>query len=210
MIVSVKHRFIFLSMPKCASSAIVRTIRDSGQITAFGHPGLKHTPYRSLERFVMPYITDRVGLTRDDFTVICLFREPISWLHSWFRYRSRRALKDPAHRSHANYTGGLTFNEFAAAWLSRPRPPFADVGRQSAFVLSLDRQVGPDVVYRYEELDEAVRHIGDLIGRRVRVRRVNRSPRHQMELDDELRLELTKQLGLDYEIYDGLGGGRRT
>ncbi len=205
MIVSVEHRFIFLSMPKCASSAIYRELRREAQIAAHGRPPLKHTPYRALERFVLPYLTDRLGLTRTDFRVLCLFREPIDWLHSWYRYRSRRALRDPAHRSHANYTGEMTFDEFARAWLAESPPSFANVGTQSEFVTSSSGEIGPDVLCRYEEIDSFVALLGRLVGRRLRLRRRKVSPRRPLALDEEIREALTRRLQRDYEIYERIG-----
>ena len=47
--------------------------------------------------------------------VVSVMREPIDWLGSWYRYRTRDARKDPAHRNSANYTGNVRFEEFVRA-----------------------------------------------------------------------------------------------
>ena len=207
MIVSTRRHFVFLSMPKCASSAIVRKLRKAGDVTALGRSELKHTPYRDLERYVLPWIESRLGLERRDFTVCCLFREPIEWLHSWYRYRSRRALRRPGHKHHHRYTGAMTFDVFARAWLADPRPEIARVGSQAAFVLSGSGEVGPDALYRYEDMDAAIARLERLAGRRIRVRRRNVSPSRPLDLTGETRAALEEALRRDYEIYGAIEEG---
>ncbi len=205
MIVSIEHRFIFLSMPKCASSALYRALRDEAQVTAYGRPPLKHTPYDALERFILPYLEERVGLGRDDFRVFCVFREPVEWLGSWYRYRTRRALADPRHPSHAHYTGEVSFDEFARAWMCDVPPPYADVGSQAAFVADGGGGIGPDRLFRYDDLDGMVRDLSDLLGRRLRLKRRKVSPKGRLELDEPTRRALRERLAPDYEIYEALG-----
>ena len=81
MRVNIDYKFIFLCMPKCASTSIEATLNPYSQLYTSRHPKVKHTNDSKYQRFIKPF------LNQDDIEVVCLMREPISWLHSWYRYR---------------------------------------------------------------------------------------------------------------------------
>lgn len=191
-------------MPKCASSAIVGELAKVGNVSALGRPELKHTPYIDFERHMLPYLESRLGLGRQDLTVASLFREPIEWLHSWYRYRSRQALADPRHKHHGRYTGSVSFDEFAAGWLSEERPPFARMRSQAEFVTDGNGGVGPDILFRYEDLQSAVDRIGELVGCRIKLRRRNVSPHRTFDVRPDTERALRDSLRRDYEIYESI------
>ena len=110
MIAAPQHGFVFLAMPKCASSAIEAAVTRQGLFSLSRNP-LKHMQASEFEELVAPLI-DFAGYPRSSYETLCLFREPIDWLHSWWRYRSRPALANPRSQKHENYTGHVTFEEF--------------------------------------------------------------------------------------------------
>ena len=75
----------------------------------------KHTRYAQFQRFLQPWLESK-GFSRESYEVVCVVREPVDWLASWWRYRSREELADPSKRNHRNYAGHLSFEQFARAY----------------------------------------------------------------------------------------------
>ena len=126
MMVFWQQRLAFLATPKTASTAIEAALGGLATLVILRPQELKHTDATRFERFLQPYLSE--GQDRP-FEVVALMREPTAWLGSWYRYRQRDGMRRPE-----NSTKGLSFDDFVGAYLSKQRPPYADVGRQGAFL----------------------------------------------------------------------------
>ena len=124
--------FVFLAATKCGSTSIETAFMPHSQIILQNPPNIKHTTYAGFQRFLQPFLAS-AGFPRESYEVVCAFREPIDWLSSWWRYRSREKLANPTDPRHRNYTGEVSFEEFARAYMEGSEQ-FAKVGRQSKFV----------------------------------------------------------------------------
>lgn len=175
MLISLTHNFAFLCNRKYASISIEAMLRKHGDISVAGPPDLRHSNYRLYTTHFVPYIRESVGRTK--LETVCLVREPISWLHSWYRFRSRLALRDPANENHHKSTSGVTFAEFAGAYVQPNPPPFASVGRQFDFVRTEDNEIGVDRIFLYERMDDFVSFMSERIGQALRIGHKNVSPR---------------------------------
>jgi hypothetical protein len=69
--------------------------------------------------------------------LMAIMREPVDWLSSWYRYRSR-----PALAGQQQSTSDMDFDTFVEAWLSEAPPVFAQIGRQSRFLSEEDGTLG--------------------------------------------------------------------
>ena len=78
MIAAPQHGFVFLAMPKCASTAIQRALRRVALVETLREPAVKHLSYRSVERWVVPLLEEG-GFPRRSYEVVCLCREPFDW-----------------------------------------------------------------------------------------------------------------------------------
>jgi hypothetical protein len=194
--------FAFLAMPKCASSSIEPKLVWRGTISMPRNPKLKHMPAAEFERLVVPLL-EIGGYRRSSYETICLFREPIEWLHSWWRYRSRDELAAPGSPGHRNYTGHVTFEEFGDAYIAG-RPAFARIGSQADFVRVPAREVGVDRIFAYERIDLFVAYLAEKLGEPVKLDRRNSSPPRELELSDAGRERLRRHLRAEYRIYDDL------
>ena len=81
----------------------------------------------------------------------------------------------PSHRAHKNYTGNVSFEEFARAYINGTHG-FARVGRQAKMVHARPKQHGIDRIFRYERLDLLIEFLCEKIGEDVEVGRSNVSP----------------------------------
>src|SRR5689334_15601464 len=116
MIIAPNNGFVFLCMPKCASTSTEAILRPYGQIVTGNSPDFKHMPYRVYERFFRPFLKAKVKGRFSQIEVVCLFREPVEWVNSWYRYRQRdELLRTPQKRR--NSTKGMSFEEFAREYV---------------------------------------------------------------------------------------------
>lgn len=91
MLVSIEHGFVLLFTPKCASTSLERALHGRMDLVARGP--LKHENYRRYERFYRPLLAQHC---EEPLETVCVIREPVDWLASWYRYRTRDSLVVPA------------------------------------------------------------------------------------------------------------------
>ena len=182
MLIAPARGFVFLAMTKTGSTAIESAFGPYTQMVQRNSPRLKHTRYAKFERYLAPFLAAN-GWPRDSYEVVCAFREPIDWLHSWWRYRSREEIADPSHRAHKNYTGNVSIEEFARAYIN-------------------DKQHGIDRIFRYERLDLLIEFLCEKVGEDVEVGHSNVSPEMPYELSEECERELREYLTDEYRIYE--------
>ena len=199
MIALPSHGFVMLSMPKCASTSIVRALSGQAEVVLRGNPKLKHMNCRLFHQRMMP-ILRHAGYPRKDYELVSLFREPVEWLESWWRYRSRPAILD--ERPH-HYTGDLSFEEFAAAYVAGDRSVTRNVGRPARFLsLSDDLDLGVDRIFALDRPDAWQSWLEERMGGTVEIRTANRSSeRREPELTAATRAALTDFFKPEYEIH---------
>ena len=183
-------------MPKCASNSIEAMLKPHSDIQLSGSSQVRHTNVRNFKIFIEPYLVKVAGL--DGVESICLVREPVSWLNSWYRFRARhelRATRNPRSTAH------ISFEDFVRAFLSEPRPPFAQFGTQFDFVRDAEGKVGVDRLFGYNDMEGVVEFFSRRIGRRLQIRTLNVSPVKVhasgfIERADALKRRLLQQLPL--------------
>jgi hypothetical protein len=200
MLIAPKKGFVFLATPKTASTSIERAFQPYAQAFLKGNP-FKHTTYAGFQRFLQPYLAAQ-GFPRDSYEVICVLREPIDWLSSWWRYRTRDEL-----RGHRNYAGHVSFEQFARAYMEGSKQ-FARVGRQYNFVRPRPGERELDRIFRYDRLDLLVEYLCEKVGKKVEVGFSNVSPERPFALSEECERELREFFEPEYRIYERAIGGR--
>lgn len=216
MMISVKYNFVFLSNQKCASTSIEAMLKPYSDILLVGNPALRHTNYKSYCQYIEPYIKARVGI--ESIETICVLREPLSWLHSWYKYRARIALRKSSHPNHINSTFGIAFSDFIKAYLLDSPPPFANVGLQQEFVEDISGNIGVSKIFTYENLDYFLQYMRQKINKGLELERLNSSPKKSTGSNLTSRLNCIKRkldeartsseanacLNLEYGISDTL------
>ncbi len=91
MVASINYRFCFLSNTKCASTSITSALSEYGDLYTSQNPKIKHLNYLKFDKWVRPLL----GAEQEKFTTIAVIREPLDWLHSWYRYRQRSSIQHP-------------------------------------------------------------------------------------------------------------------
>jgi hypothetical protein len=130
---------------------------------------------------------------------IAAFREPVDWLGSWYRYRSRKELYGSSNSTH-----GVSFDQFVEGYLQDDQPSFARVGSQARFVSAKDDTMGMTRLFRYDQMDKMVAFLEDRLKKQIKLPQTNVSPKSELSLSPALLKELQKSCARDFEIYDSI------
>ena len=198
MLIFWHQRLVVLSVPKTGTTALEEAVAQHAHVAVMRPPELKHTPAYRFERFIRPWLTNSANGAR--FEAVAVMREPIDWLASWYRFRLRDDLIGTPRSAR-----GLSFADFARAYMATPRPEVAEVGQQSKFLSGIEgRALGVDRVFRYEAMDGFVSYLESRLDRRITLPRANPSPPGDTALPEALRADLTAWLAEDYALWRSL------
>ena len=161
---------------KCASNSIEQMLKPYSEISLVGLQTVRHTNFSDYDRYIKPYLKVRAQV--DNLETICVVREPLSWLNSWYRFRSRSTLRNPDHPNHHKSTFGMEFSEFIMAYMSPEPPAFVkDLGSQFDFVEDSMGEVGVDTIFVYEDLDSLVNYMSHRVDGKLKLKNINVSPK---------------------------------
>lgn len=194
MLISLNKNIALLAMTKTGTTSLEQAIAPHCDIVFTGNPQAKHMQLRRFDRFMRPYL-ESIG--QNNIETTCLFRDPIEWLGSWYRYRSRDELV-----GHPNSTSEISFDAFVAAYVQDNPPQFAAVGRQSEFVKSPKSDMGVTHLYKYENFADYVRFLEGRFGLSITLDRLNVSPKAKLDLSAKNRTALEAHLTADFDIYE--------
>ena len=177
MIVSDSHKFIFIAVPKTATSSIERALSGYGDAITKASDG-KHIKAADLR--------EEIGADKwNEYFKFAFVRHPLDWVASWYTYRSRKALQDPNHPNHERSTAGMTFREF----LQNDRI-LNGGSSQCDYIMDDDDSLLVDFVGKFESLQVDFDTVCDRIGvPRSQLASSNRSPEGSARdlYDDETR-----------------------
>lgn len=231
MIVSETNGFVFICMPKCASTSTEAILRPYADIMTGRRPDYKHMTFRKYERFLEPLIRSKLKNGDEMPEVVCLFREPVDWLHSWYRYRQRDSLQGSDERearrarkplewlnnlyrpsrsatpqpgtANERSTHGMSFEEFARQYVSAHPSPPARIGRQVNMLKDKTGNIGKITLFRYENYDVFLDYMSAKVGKRLKPRVMNKSPSAAKDSVPDLPF-LTAYLQEDYAVYNSI------
>ena len=194
MLISIDKRLAFLAMPKTGTTSLHKALARHCEIRFGRSPRPKHMNQRVFEEFMLPYLRE---IGAGDTETFCVIREPVDWLGSWYRYRSR-AKPDKAPRS----TQGISFEDFVEGYLAKPQPVYAKVGRPTRFVAGMSGKPAVTHMFRYENIAGMVAFLEKRFGKTIRMPKVNVSPSAgEMTLSPALRARLEIERAEDFALY---------
>jgi hypothetical protein len=173
-------------------------LKPHAEIHLLGSPQVRHTNAQQYADHIEPYLAEVAPNTA--FERVAIIREPVGWLHSWYRFRARSELRGS---DNPNSTAHVSFADFIDAYLDAAPPPFAQVGTQREFLLAADSSLGVDRLFAYERLDELVAHFADRIGQSLSLHAINVSP------SKVYRSNLLERLGALARRIRGQVGGKQ-
>ena len=120
MLASVEKGFVLLCNPKTGTTALEEAFEKFADIRTGGSPKWKHLNYDKMTAIFGDYFQ------RQGCKIYGVARHPADALVSWYRYRSRKQLRDPRHRE--KYTGDIPFSQFMEEWAEQAHPAGAGAG----------------------------------------------------------------------------------
>jgi hypothetical protein len=178
MLISDKHRFIFIHVYKNAGASITKALHPFA-IDPWKHGlykilqrrmGISHPPshpaYRYQSHIRAAELMEKIGReTYKSYFSFAVVRNPWSWQVSLYNY----VLKATTHRQHELFKSFLTFDEYIE-WRCTEEVRF-----QKDFIFSSDGEQLVDFIGRFERLDEDFATICSRIGISASLPRLNAS-----------------------------------
>lgn len=193
------HGFVLLALPKTASTTLERALAPDASLVISGPPGMKHLGARGFERQIAPRLAAE-GHRRESYEVVTMFREPVSWLESWWRYRARDGMVRRPHKS----TTEISFEDFARSFIARDGRAPTPKGRPARFI-TIDEVVGVDRVLALDRPDVWQGYFSERLGRPLEFERRNVSSAPvRGELTTATRAALREHLAPEYAVWDRL------
>ena len=154
-------------------------------------PHRKHLPARGFVHTVAHEL-DAAGHPRDSYELVTMFREPIAWLESWWRYRAR----DDSRQS----TADLSFEQFARLYLAGDDDAPVPKGRPAKFIHA-QGGVAVDRVFSVERPDVWTEWFSDRVGVPLEFARRNTSDADHGDLSRATREALIAHFAPEYDVW---------
>lgn len=198
MLVFWKQRIVLLAVPKTGTTALEQALLPHASAAILDPPGQKHVSAQGYRNRLSNFFEQR---GKRPMELVAVMREPVDWLGSWYRYRSR-----PQLDGKPNSTAGLSFDTFVEAWLRDDKPAYAEVGSQANFLTDDQGKLAVDRLYRYDRIENLVRFMEDRLGTSLDISRANVSPKGPVELSDAMRNRLMREAAAEFALWDSLSG----
>lgn len=196
MLVFWKQRIVLLAVPKTGTTALEQALLPHASAAILNPPGQKHVSAQQYRNRLANFFEQR---GKRQMELVAVMREPVDWLGSWYRYRSR-----PQLDGKPNSTAGMSFDDFVEAWLSPNRPAFAEVGSQANF-LSDDRgDLAVDRLFRYDRMAELVLYLEQTLETRLDLPQANVSPPGATALSVDMQARLIREAPADFALWNAL------
>ncbi|ETD84546.1 hypothetical protein ACTTAL_08950 [Rhodobacter capsulatus] len=196
MLIFWEQRLVFLATPKAGSTAVEVALESLASVSMQRPAPMKHMSATDYHQVLAPWLAARAGAP---FTTVALMREPIGWLRSWYRFRTRDDMEDPDHPM-----AGRSFDAFAQDYMAPTPSPQADIGSQAAHLCGPDGLPRVDRIFRYEEIDAFVHFLEDRLDCAITLARVNVPPAADVALQPETEAALKQAMAADFRLYDSL------
>jgi hypothetical protein len=186
--------FVLLALPKTASTSLERSLSPYATEVVGSPPARKHLPARGFVHTKAHELAEQ-GHPRESYELVTMFREPIAWLESWWRYRAR----EDSRRS----TAEMTFEEFARHYLSGNDDAPVPKGRPAKFIHA-EGAVAVDRIFSVERADVWTAWFSERIGAPLEFERRNASSVERGELTTRTREELAGHFAPEYDVWHRL------
>lgn len=188
-----QHGFVLLALPKTASTTLEGALAPYASLVVSSPPGRKHIPARGFVHEFVPRLAAE-GFPRESYELVTMFREPVSWLESWWRYRAREDARP------GRSTADISFEAFATSYVRGDDAAPTPRGRPARFITA-EGAVAVDRVFAVDRPDVWTRWFSDRIGRSLDFGRRNISAPKPAELSPAVRDALVEHFAPEYDVW---------
>ncbi len=194
MLLHLNGNFAYLALTKSGSTSVENALRPHCQIMFTGDHRVSHMPAHHFERFLRPYLAE-AGFA--NIETVAQLRHPISWLESWWRYRSK-----PQKGEEWADTSDVKFEQFAGEYIDGADRPYLGMHRQLGFICDAQGKRQADIIFRYEDMDIFRKFLEARISASLTLSRDNKSPRRWTRLSRPMRNRLESFFAPELEIWE--------
>lgn len=194
MLVFWKENLVLLAVPKTGSTALEGALAPRASMVLRDPPHLKHAPCYRYKRFLKPFFKQAGG---QDPELMAVVRNPIDWLGSWYRYRTR-----PDLIGHENSTAHITFDDFVLEYCKGDPAPFANVGSQNKFLRINDGEIGADHLFQYEQWDKVIAYLEERLAITLKLKQKNVSPVMPLSLSPDIAAKLRDKRAEEFAVWE--------
>ena len=183
--------FVLLALPKTASTSLERTLTPYATEVVGSPPAQKHLPARGFVHTRAKELAAQ-GRPRDSYELVTMFREPVEWLESWWRYRARDASR--------HSTADLTFEEFALSYVAGDDEAPIPAGSPAKFIRA-QGAVAVDRIFSVDRPDVWSAWFTERVGEPLEFERRNVSAAERGELTAGTRERLEAWFAPEYDVW---------
>lgn len=194
MLVFWKEKLVLMAVPKTGSTALEGALAPRASLVLRDPPELKHAPCYRYKRFLKPLFKQVGGQNPE---LMAIVRNPIDWLGSWYRYRTRADLI-----GHANSTQNISFDEFVLEYCKGSPAPFANVGSQNRFLRINDGEIGAQHLFQYEQWDKVIDYLEARLDMTITLKQKNVSPVMELTLSNAAEAKLRDKRSEEFAIWE--------
>ena len=194
MLVFWKENLVLLAVPKTGSTALQGALAPRASMVFRDPPEIKHAPCYRYKRFLKPYFVQAGGQKPE---LMAIVRNPVDWLGSWYRYRTREELI-----GHENCTRDISFDDFVLEYCKGQPGPFANVGSQNKFLRINDGDIGAQHLFQYEQWDKVIAYLEDRLEFEITLKLKNVSPTMNLPLSAEVEEKLREKRAAEFEVWE--------
>lgn len=193
-----EHGFVLLALPKTASTTLEGALAPYATLVVSSPPGRKHLPVRGFLHELAPRLEGQ-GFPRDSYEIVTMFREPVEWLQSWWRYRARDGARP------GRSTAEMSFEAFASSYVSGDDAAPTPRGRPARFITA-GGVVAVDRVFAVDRPDVWGPWFSERVGHQLDFGRRNASAARPAALSADLRADLVEHFAPEYDVWARLQG----
>ena len=192
MMIFLQNKLTVLATPKTGSTALHMALGQYSDLLFRNAPAAKHISPFKYKNELSSFVDNLAGGPCETLAVI---REPLEWLGSWYRYRSRH------EAANINSTKAISFDQFVFDYLSDDRPQRAKVGAQSRFLRNPENN-NLTYLWRYDHMDSLQMFLSLRLGRKFELEHKNVSPLMDLSISPENKSALLDYFTPDYDLYE--------
>jgi hypothetical protein len=198
MLISVQKRFVFVANTKAASTSIEAMLAPHAEIARPGGARLKHISLGTI-RYDYGFLFDLPEYPFESFFRFGVFRDPVDWLGSWFRFRKGNQVEAPLPAE-------MTFAEFWAMKDWNIRRTDGEPLLQRDMFCDGRGELMTDILLPYDRIDALLPQVMAGLGIEGQLRRLNVSVlgRDELQIPAALHDEIREYYAADYRILDDI------
>ena len=194
MLVFWKENLVLMAVPKTGSTALEGALAPRASLVLRDPPELKHAPCYRYKRFLKPLFKQIGG---HDPELMAIVRNPIDWLGSWYRYRTR-----PDLIGHENSTQNISFDEFVLEYCKGSPASFANVGSQNKFLRINEGEIGVQHLFQYEQWDKVIDYLEKRLDMKIVTKQKNLSPPMALTLSAKVEAKLKDKRAAEFAVWE--------